>query len=291
MDLRDEIEQQFASAETQSNDVQTNDVEEQTQVQPTAEVDEWSVAPKSYKQEYQDNFKTLPQNWRQYLLEREKQVEKGFSDLGNKANSYKYIDDIFNGRQERLSQSGINNSKDYFSLLANIEDGLENNPAETIKSLASAYGVDFNVPQEQQSNALMQQLKYLQATVNQQQAYFNAQQQKNANDEVNAFVNAKDDNGVVKHPYFEDVKDQMIQLLSKGVVSSLEDAYNHCIWANETVRNKLIAEKSQADLNAKVVNAEKAKAAGFNPTSKATAPEKELTLRQELEKRFNDLTV
>lgn len=287
--LREELEQQFASAETQSGDVpSTNGAEEQTNGQPPAEVDEWSVAPKSFKQEYQDSFKTLPQNWRQYLIEREKQVEKGFSDLGNKNNSYKYIDDIFNGRQQRLAPNGITNSKEYFSLLAAIEDGLVKNPAKTIKDLSDAYGVDLNT-QQQQPNEFMQQLKQLRNTVDQQQAYLNAQREQSAANEVNAFVGAKDETGNPKHPYFEDVKADMIQLLDKGVVSSLEDAYNRCIWTNEAVRNKLLAAKSKAELDAKVANAEKAKNAGFNPSSKATAPLKELSLHEELEQKFNEL--
>ena len=80
-DLRDELEQGFSSVETQSETQTISDnVEEQPVSQEPAVIDEWMDAPKSYTKEYQDTFKTLSPDWRKYLIEREKQVERGFSE-------------------------------------------------------------------------------------------------------------------------------------------------------------------------------------------------------------------
>jgi hypothetical protein len=281
-DLRDELEQQFTSADTQSTTA-NNDVEEH-QEETVANVDEWLDAPKSYTKEYQGTFKDLPQDWRKYLIEREKQVEKGFSDFGNRVNSYKVYDDAFNSRQDRLKQAGINSAKDYFNLLTRIDDGLATDPNATIQALSEAYGIS-----QQPTSDLEQRLRSIQQTVEAQQQYFAQQQKQAVEKSVADFASAKDEAGNPKHAYFDEVRADMAQLIQTGVAKDLEDAYNKCIWSNEAVRNKLIAEQSKANLQNKLNEAERAKKAGFNPQSKTTAPERELSLREELERQFANI--
>lgn len=284
-ELRDELEAQFASAETQSDNAQkVDETEEQTQTTP-AEVDEWLNAPAAYTQDRKDNFKNLPQDWRKYLIEREKQTEKGFSDFGNKINSYKYVDELFNGRQDRLRAAGFNNAKDYFDFLALVDDGMATNPQATIKELSTFYGVGDATPNSNDNELLMR----LNAQERQLQQLQSSLQGDKIKREIDAFVNSKDDAGNPKYPYFNDVKQNIGILMDRGVCKTLEEAYNQSVWANEEVRKKLIDAQQKAELNAKTEAAEKAKQAGFSPTSKATAPERELTLREELEKQFDEL--
>lgn len=284
-DLRDELEQNFASAETQS-EIASNVKEEQPQVQEPAVIDEWMDAPKSYTKEYQDKFKELSPEWRKHLIEREKQVERGFSDLGNKANAYNWVNDVYNSRQERLAQNGIGKPQEYFNLLAQIDDALTNDPRGTIQMLADSYGVKFGETNSSLDD-LKGQISNMQKILTNQQAYLQAQQTDRTNREIDAFVNDKDDAGNLKHPYFEDVRQDMINLIRGGVSKTLDDAYNKAVYINEDVRNKIIAAQSQAELNSKVVEAEKAKAAGFTPSSKAEPEKREKTLREELEDAFN----
>lgn len=279
-ELREDLENQFTSAETQSNE---NGAEEQ-QDSAVANVDEWLDAPKSYTKNYQESFKTLPQDWRKYLIEREKQVEKGFSDFGNRVNSYKFYDDAYNSRQDRLSKAGINSSKDYFNLLTRIDDGLSTDPQATIKALSDAYNVT-QAPENEFEN----RLRSIQQIVEAQQAYFAEQQKQAANKQVDDFANAKDDSGNLKHPYFDEVRADMAKLINGGICEDLDSAYNHCIWANESVRNKIVSEQSKFNMQNKMAEVEKAKQAGFNPKSKSVMPERELSLREELEKQFENI--
>ena len=281
-DLREELEQNFASADTQSAN---NEIEEQPQAQNPV-IDEWMDAPKSYTKEYQEAFKTLSPEWRKYLTEREKQVEKGFSDLGNKANAYNWVNDAYNSRQERLSQSGITKAQDYFNLLAQIDDALFKDPKGTIQSLAESYGVNFG-ENNSALDTLQGKIRNIEQLITNQQAYLQAQQTERAKQAFNEFVNAKDESGNLKHPYLDEVKQDMISLIQGGVSKTLEDAYNKAIYMNEAVREKLIAAKSQADLSSKVAEAGKAKAAGFAPSSKAEPEKREKTLREMLEDEFN----
>lgn len=281
-DLDEELEKNFASAETQSA---TSNEEEQPQVQEPV-IDEWMDAPKSYTKEYQENFKTLSPDWRKYLIEREKQVERGFSDLGNKANAYNWVNDAFSSRQERLAKNGINQVQDYFNLLTQIDDALATDPQKTIQALADSYGVKFG-DNNSSLDSLRGELRDVQQLLASQQAYLKEQQTKQANLAFNEFVNAKDEQGNLKHPYLNEVRQDMINLIKGGVSQTLDDAYNKAIYLNEAVRNKIISEKSQADLNSKVAEAGKAKVAGFNPSSKTEPEEREKSIQELLEDAFN----
>ena len=287
-ELRDELEKNFASAETQSENNETNGnvIEEQTQPQEPAVIDEWMDAPKSYTKEYQDNFKTLSPEWRKYLIEREKQVERGFSDLGNKANAYNWVNDAYNTRQARLAQNGITKAQDYFNLLAQIDDALAKDPTGTIQMLADSYGVKFG-DNNASIDSLRGQVQNMQQLLNNQQAYLVEQQKHQANQALDDFIKAKDESGNLKHPYFEDVRQDMIKLIESGLSNSFEDAYGRAIWTNEAVRNKLIAEKSKAQLNNKIAEADKTKAVSFTPSSKSEPEARPLSLREELEAQFD----
>ena len=285
-DLREELEQGFSSADEQSETQTTgNAVEEQTTSQEPAVTDEWMDAPKAYKQEYQESFKTLSPEWRKYLIDREKQVERGFSEQGNKLSSYKWADDAFSTRQERLGQMGFTKAQEYIEHLTAIDDALAKDPVGTLRALSEAYGVDVN-NNDQISNSFAKRIAEMEQSLANQQAYIRQQQTQTANQAFEDFTNAKDDAGNLKHPHWEEVRADMANLIQKGICTTLEDAYERAIWSNKDVREKMIAAQAKAELNSKVVAAGKAKEVAFSPKSKQTAPERDLSLREELEAAF-----
>lgn len=286
-DLREELEQGFSSADKQSEtQVKTgNAVEEQTTSQEPAVTDEWMDAPKAYKQEYQESFKTLSPEWRKYLIDREKQVERGFSEQGNKLSSYKWADDVFSTRQERLGQMGFTKAQEYIEHLTAIDDALAKDPVGTLRALSEAYGVDIN-NNDQISNSFAKRIAEMEQSLANQQAYIRQQQTQTANQAFEDFTNAKDDAGNLKHPHWEEVRSDMANLIQKGICTTLEDAYERAIWSNKDVREKMIAAQAKAELDSKVAAADKAKEVAFSPKSKQTAPERDLSLREELEAAF-----
>ena len=286
-DLREELEQGFSSADKQSETQVTtgNAVEEQTTSQEPAVTDEWMDAPKAYKQEYQESFKTLSPEWRKYLIDREKQVERGFSEQGNKLSSYKWADDVFSTRQERLGQMGFTKAQEYIEHLTAIDDALAKDPVGTLRALSEAYGVDIN-NNDQISNSFAKRIAEMEQSLANQQAYIRQQQTQTANQAFEDFTNAKDDAGNLKHPHWEEVRSDMANLIQKGICTTLEDAYERAIWSNKDVREKMIAAQAKAELESKVAAADKAKEVAFSPKSKQTAPERDLSLREELEAAF-----
>ena len=284
-EIREELEKNLASAETQSKETNAN--EEQPVNQETAVTDEWMDAPKAYKKEFQDSFKTLSPEWRQYLIEREKQSERGFSDMGNKLNDLKWVDNLYNTRAERLKANGYSKAQDYIEQLAQIEDALSADPQSTLQALAEAYGVKFN--DNTALSSLQRQVNDVQQLVASQRQYIQQQQQETGNRLVNEFVNAKDEAGNPKHPYFNDVREVMTDLIRKGAANDLDTAYNMAIWTNGDIREKLIQAEKAKELAIKVDKAKKAKDAGFNPTSKTVPPAKEETLRESMERIYEEL--
>ena len=284
-EIREELEKNLASAETQSKETNAN--EEQPANQEPAVTDEWMDAPKAYKKEFQDSFKTLSPEWRQYLIEREKQSERGFSDMGNKLNDLKWVDNLYNTRAERLKANGYSKAQDYIEQLVQIEDALSADPQSTLQALAEAYGVKFN--DNTALSSLQRQVNDVQQLVAAQRQYIQQQQQETGNRLVNEFVNAKDEAGNPKHPYFNDVREVMTDLIRKGAANDLDTAYNMAIWTNGDIREKLIQAEKAKELAAKVDKAQKAKDAGFNPTSKTVPPAKEETLRDSLERIYEEL--
>ena len=279
-DLTEDIEKAYASATSQSHEPETQVAKSEDNQPETAETAEVITAPNSYRQEYKDSFNTLPTEWQKYLASREKEVEQG---LSRARNEYNWVNNAFNARKEALTAQGYKNAQEYFEDLAGVFDALEKNPSETIAKLQQLYATNTN----QTPNALEQQINSLAQSQAEMRNYMQAVQNERIKAEYDAFINAKDEAGNPKHPYIEDVKDEMQTLFKAGLAKNYEDAYNRAIWQVESVRDKIMAEKTKSDIAAKAVNAQKAKAASFNPSSKADGEVKELGLREEIARNFD----
>ena len=165
--MDDILQDLAASAEMQSRPENENNMTDGEQSSENASsVDEYLDAPKSYKKEYAEKFKTLAPEWRKYLTEREKETERGFSDFGNKLNGYKWVDSVFQPRSERLSKSGISQPQQYFEALAKIEDAINQDPRGTIKTLIEAYGVNLADDNNSEQNQLQQKISRLEQGFN-----------------------------------------------------------------------------------------------------------------------------
>lgn len=281
-DIRDELEKNFASADMQS-DVQKGELEDSEEVLKATEKSfETYTAPKSYTKEFQEDFKELSPKWQEYLATREKQTEKGFSLMGNKLNAYKWAEKLFDDRAERLKAAGFDKPQDYIEKLVEIDDELEQNPAGVLEQLAQIYGVQ-NVNNNHAFNDWQARLwQHLQSA----QKDFENRQFDAACFDVERFENATDDNGNLRHPFYQDVKDEMKRILKSGGANDLQEAYAKAVWAKPETRDKMIENRIQAILEEKMKAAQMAKDASFLANSKAVETPKELSLREELEAQF-----
>ena len=155
------------------------------------EIDEYIEAPKSYDEEIAKTFGELPFNWRKYLHTREFEVEKGFSDLRERAILHKWIDEIYASRSDELQKDGVKSSDEWLKKMVDIDSMLSKNPADTINMLAVSYGLGNNqkelISAEKQSNLSEIISKQL------------------VDKELNDFIEELDECGSLKHPFFKDV--------------------------------------------------------------------------------------
>lgn len=277
-DLRQQLENAWTSAENPQSSEQKNVAISEDNQEATAEPTEVINAPNSYKQEYKDSFNQLPTEWQKYLSSREKEVEQG---LSRARNQYSWVDKVYNDRKDALAAQGYNSAQDYINDLVLISDALNKDPTATIDLLKQNYGV--NATGSQQDNALQRQLTALQEKVLQQQNFLQQQEAQRVKSELDAFVNAKDESGNLKHAYFDDVKEEMRKLFAAGLVNNFDEAYNRAIWAVDSVREKMIAERAKNDMAQKQATAQKAKTAAFEPISKTEGTPKKRSLREEIE--------
>lgn len=288
-DTRDFLEQQFQS-EPKADSPETENIinqenGEQASGAANPEADPYLEAPNSFKKEYAEAFKSLTPEMRKYLHERESENTKGFSRLNNELHSRKWIDDVFNSRQERLSKIGVNNAREWVEYLAKIDDAFATDPQNTLNVLAQSFGLSGQTASPQ--NNISPEFLALQQRLNGVEQLLQSRQMQEAQSMISSFVGAKDDNGTAKHPHYEAVKETMASLIRNGMAQDLESAYEQAVWMNKDTRDALVKMQAEADLKAKTDEAAKAKQAGFNPKGKpATAAEPELSTREFLEKQF-----
>lgn len=282
-DIRQQLEEAWSSAENSQSTEPTNETVATSEGNDTAPAEPVEVisAPNSYSKEAKDWFNTLPHENQKYLAEREKQFEQG---LSRARNQYNWVDKVYNDRKDALLAQGYQSPQDYINDLVLISDALNKDPVQTLELLKQQYNV--GAAQNTNESALQRQVQTLSQMVSQQQNFLQQQENNRVKNEYDAFINAKDENGNLKHAYFAEVKDEMRNLFNAGLATNFEDAYNRAIWSVESVRNKIIADKTKTELANKVTEANKSKTAAFEPTSKTDGTPKELSLREEIEKNL-----
>lgn len=292
-----ERDAQVTGQEQVQEQVQANANEEQNNGVP-ADTPEVLSAPEAYTQEFKDAFNSLAPNWQKYLIQREEDAQKGISKLQGRLGTYKYVDDGYNAIKDILLSNGIKSPREYYDLMNNTFRALNYKPEETLKSLANTYGYDLqplnpnnednNNPYAHEFAKINQELQDLKNYRYTQEQAIQAENRQKADQVVADFMNAKDENGNLKHPYFEDVREDMINIVKSGLETDIEKAYERAIWANNDIRTKIIASQQQANINSKVAEAAKAKDAGFKPTAKSDTPAKEMSIEDELRQQFKE---
>lgn len=278
-DLKEEILKGFASAELQSQ-AETNVASGEDSLPDTREPTEIVSAPKSYKQEFKDSFKTLSPEWQKYLATREKEYEQG---LSRARNAYGWVDKIADAKKDFITAQGFKNFEDYVSTLIGVADSLEKDPKMVISKLQSAYGISSAA----NDNTLQKQLSNQNAQISELQKSLEAFLDERAQNEYQAFLNAKDDKGKLKHIYFDDLKDQMQLLLETGLARNFEDAYNQAVWRVDHVREKVLEDLAKKQIERRGHELKRAQTASFEPMSKKDGVARELSLREEIERNFD----
>lgn len=278
-DLRKEIERQFKAFGLYEPDEKT--------AEPALSEEEALLvaAPADFEPEYAAAFGELSPKWQKYLSKREEKLKAKRQELSAKIgllDSLKNLDGEF---QKRKAENNIHSLREWLEGLAFIDEQMHHRPVETLSAIAQVFNVKAQfseTPQAETTDRILKRLSELDSSFHSLRDYLQQRQSADFNSQLQTFGTQKDENGRRLYPYFETVYNQMRSLLQSGLAAGFEDAYKKAVWLNADVRKELIAKQ----ISSEAEDARKAQKAAFSPKGKAKAPERPLTLREEIEKNM-----
>ena len=284
-DLRKEIERQFKLLGFFEPDKKTTEKIPEIETAETNTEAAPLPAPADFEPEYAAAFGELSPKWQKYLSKREEKLKAERQELSAKIgllDSLKNLDGEF---QKRKAENNIHSLREWLEGLAFIDEQMHHRPVETLSAIAQVFNVKAQfseTPQAETTDRILKRLSELDSSFHSLRDYLQQRQSADFNSQLQTFGTQKDENGRRLYPYFETVYNQMRSLLQSGLAAGFEDAYKKAVWLNADVRKELIAKQ----ISSEAEDARKAQKAAFSPKGKAKAPERPLTLREEIEKNM-----
>lgn len=244
-------------------------------------------APKAWPQEMHEHWKKLDRNVQEYLTTREHQMVEGLSQYKGNAEIGQRMMKVLNPFMPALNQSGQAPERTV-EMLMNAHWQLTQGTPESRRMAYELLGqqLGFGKPRETannggEPNAEMKrdpEVDRLSGKISQleerQRATDTAEQQRRiekAGQDIDKFSADKE-----HYPYFDEVLDDIADLLERRVVGTLQEAYDTAIVRNPVIRAKEVArlEKEAIDRHTKSLKDEadkKKRASSVNLQGKETA--------------------
>lgn len=280
--------------------------------------------PADWKVDEQEMFRGLDPKAQAFVLGRYKDMQADYTKktetVAQQQKRLDRLEQVLGPRRDEIARRGLDEATAVNQLFA-LAEWAEKNPADYMKWFAQATKVDlaqfgaaptsddddddaYTDPTvaalKQQVSDLTRQIGEIGGGIQQSQAQRSEAEQAHrmaqATQQLEAFATAADEKGQPKHPYFDQVMQDMIGMVQveksrdPNAAIDLEAMYRKAVWANDETRAKqLAAEKSASDREAERVRREKARAAqqaGSSVTGSpagSTAPRAEGSVRELLE--------
>jgi hypothetical protein len=249
-------------------------------------------APEHWSSEDKAAFERLTDEAKELTLKFESDFKRGYQE---RVQSISEIQQAIEPWKGMVAQLGVSEAQAIRTLFAAYNQ-LLTNPLQGVQNLAQTFGVldQINAPDtdddfiDPEIKALRQQVQALQGGLQN----FQQQQANNANMEaqnmVAEFKAAKDAQGNLKHPYFDEATPMIATLIREG--KTLEEAYQEAVWSVPQYRESHIPkQKTPEEKAAKVRRAKKAAASVKTGKGTPTAETANLSLEDELRATWNEL--
>lgn len=307
--LEDQISQAITASSQDEVPEQTEPLPGGQEVPEITEELEALLAPEHWKAEHQDEFNKLGgidggRTWQQFLLDRHKDMEGDYTrktqsladerkQFETQFNEYQQYNQLVAPMAQQWQMQGMSPIQGIQQLLGYAQ-ALQQNPKEVLLHLAQQHGVDLESAfgeqpyVDPQVQAMQTQLQQMQSAFQQTQTQQQQSQQTAVVQQIQQFAEATDDKGQPLRPHFENVYDQMVQLIQLGHAQDLETAYDKAVQLNPDIQAQLRAEQEKADALERQAKAKKAQQAATVVDSNSTeiqTPAK--TLEEEIEAAFD----
>ena len=322
MDLRESLtaamagepapEEQEESAPVEENEeVETAPAEPEEAVSDDTEEDEEpaeapepsaSAPPEHWSSADKDEFESLPDGARDFVLRRYKSMEGDYTEktkaiAGDRAR-FEKLDHVLAPHREQFAQSGVDEAAAVAQLFQ-AQRYLQTQPVEALRWLAQTAGVDLSqlggsaANEEDPDEWVDPQVKQLQQRLNQQESYMASLQEQQAREretgflqQIQGFQHQKSADGELSHPHMEAVMPQMTGLLQSRQATSLQDAYDKAIWMVPEIREKVLSSSKEQQTAEQTRRVKRAKRAGREVKSESAPvePNRPMSLRETLQK-------
>jgi len=268
------------------------------------EVEESTAAPDYWDEETKVAFDGLPDNatkdaFKQKLVNLERGYQRKFDNIADVSKEHEQIVGLMSPFEATLNSQGLSRIQG-IQRLVGAEQLLSQDPANglsqlvqqyggqnaqaIVQQLAETYGIMPKEAEESQAyadpeiQALQQQNSQIMAQLQQNENNALTQRQNEARNQISLFAEATDDSGNKLHPHFEKVEKVMGQMISTGMATDMNDAYDRAIFSDPHLRSEYISSERESvavKLNSerKAVN-QNSKAASKNVRTNNVAPER-----------------
>lgn len=300
--------------EEAESDTDTDAEEPETPDDDTEESDDTNQeVPISVPKAMRDTFLEMPREVQDLYRKRDKDAEEGITKY---AESAKYGDELrkaiepFRQTIQAAGADDVQAVQSMLSLDAQLRNGTEAQKQAVFKNLAQYYGVtvgssegsnqdeaedDFADPE---IKALKQKIAQLEHTQGESIRSVQEQQVSDAQAQIDAFQNAKDDKGNPVHPHFEKVKESMGKLINAGMADGLDSAYKQAVKLDPEVEAETAKQRQAKAKDSKIKAAKEAKrklsksptrATYTNGATSTTKDNSKASLRKTLENKMREI--
>lgn len=252
-------EERKQAADERQQDTKTDEVQvteqSEDQAQEQQEIDRLEP-PASLSAQAKAEFKTLPEHFQREFIKRENDFKKGVEKYKQSADLGKRVAKVIEPYKPIIEQRGLNVDNVIATMLNasyRLSTGTPEQRAQYLAQIARESNIDLNLlvnsghnqstaamPNGQQRNETNAQYEARLARLEyeRQQELLLRQQQEQLSlaQQVQAFETARDDKGNLKYPYFQNVREEMADVIdlaqAKGKQITLEQAYQQAIRLN-----------------------------------------------------------
>ncbi len=249
--------------------------------------------PKSWKRDYHEHWSKLDPAVQDYVMQREEEFYKGVGSYKQQAELGQQFLEAARPYEATFRSMGINPVQ-AFAALANADHTLRTSDpatkAQLFARLAQQYGVDLGQVQDPpQVDPALQQVhgtvQQLQQALRQQQAMYEELQRSMLEPTIQQYATK---------PHFDDLRNDMAQLLNAGLAQSLDDAYDKALrmspfYEQQVAQQRQAAEQQRLQEAAKAAATAKARAVQVSGSPSTALPETKRDLRSALESAFDSI--
>jgi hypothetical protein len=287
----------FVAEDQEKPEVSASNEESEPTEEPEIEVKPELTRPSTWKKEYLPIWDKLTTGQQltpdealklaQYSNQRESEYKKGVSTYKAEADNARQLREAIDPFVPELQKHGIHPAAWIQSLGRahfTLATGTQEQKQQMFHRLAQDYGIQLNQeygnqgyeqqyqqPSDPYTQQLMNQLQAMNQEVSTIKSRYEQEEQARLMGEI-----SRVSSNVEKFPHFESVREQMAQLLERGLANDLESAYakavrlNDDVWAQEQERLLSSAAKQQNSAK-QVAKAKSAAVSVRSVTPKGTA--------------------